>query len=290
MNIFVLDTDITKCAHAHIDLHVGKMILEIAQLLSTAIWVDKYLGTAPRALNKEELDVIKTEARPAKLIPIDERTEAGFIRYLPTHVNHPCSIWVRSSYDNYRWALSLVEALNEEAQWRGFKAHASCAEALALPDPQNIPRIGLTPFAQAMPDEYMSLDAVDSYRHYYMGEKANIAVWRRRGKPDWWDENLAMYDVTDPHDDYLKTVNAKVKALVERILMGHYDDEREYDYTEQQRQKKEVLEIALEAFQEFRSYKFPGKGWTLSHIKDGERLYFQIERNIKAELYDLRRL
>ena len=210
MNIFILDTDITKCAQAHIDLHVGKMQLEIAQLLSTAIWVDRYLGSVPRALNKDELDAIKARAVEAKATHIEERNARGFTRYLPTHHNHPCSIWVRSSYDNYRWAMSLVEALNVETQWRGNKSHASCAEALALPDPQNIPRVGLTPFAQAMPDDYRSNDPVDAYRHYYMGEKANIAVWRRRGKPDWWDESLAMYGESDPHENYLKTVEAKV--------------------------------------------------------------------------------
>lgn len=61
-----------------------------------------------------------------------------------------------------------------------------------------------------MPDEYRSSDAVDAYRHYYMGEKADMAVWKRRGKPDWWDDEIAMYSKGDPHENYLKTVKATV--------------------------------------------------------------------------------
>ncbi len=36
MNIFYLDHDTRKCAEMHNDKHVVKMILEYAQLLSTA--------------------------------------------------------------------------------------------------------------------------------------------------------------------------------------------------------------------------------------------------------------
>lgn len=36
MNIFYLDRDVSKCAEYHNDKHVVKMIIEYAQLLSTA--------------------------------------------------------------------------------------------------------------------------------------------------------------------------------------------------------------------------------------------------------------
>ena len=47
---------------------------------------------------------------------------------------------------------------------------------------------GLTPFALAMPDEYKSDDAVESYRRYYMSpEKQRIASWnKKRAKPEWY--------------------------------------------------------------------------------------------------------
>jgi hypothetical protein len=36
MNIFYLDHDVVKCAEMHVDKHVCKMVIEYAQLLSTA--------------------------------------------------------------------------------------------------------------------------------------------------------------------------------------------------------------------------------------------------------------
>ena len=51
----------------------------------------------------------------------------------------------------------------------------------------NMPSDGMTPFAQAMPDEYKRDDVVDAYRAYYMGEKGYFAKWDRAETPDWWD-------------------------------------------------------------------------------------------------------
>ena len=79
MNIFVLDTDIKKCAQYHCDKHVVKMILESVQMLCTA-------------LNKK-----------------------GFTTpYKSTHVKHPCVLWVESSHDNFLWLKNLTLALNDE--------------------------------------------------------------------------------------------------------------------------------------------------------------------------------
>lgn len=55
MNLFYLDKNLDKCAEYHVDKHVNKMILEAAQLLCTAIWVDRLLGFIPRALEKMKL-------------------------------------------------------------------------------------------------------------------------------------------------------------------------------------------------------------------------------------------
>ena len=59
MNIFVLDTDIDKCAEYHVDKHIVKMPLEAAQMLCTNHWVDNYLGYIPRKLTSEEWAVLK---------------------------------------------------------------------------------------------------------------------------------------------------------------------------------------------------------------------------------------
>lgn len=182
MNLFYLDEDLDKCAEYHIDKHVGKMQLEAAQLLTTTLWVDKYLGYIPRKLNSEELQVIKSHK---KLEPsIEERT---FTRYLPTHENHPSAIWVRSSLEHFYWTVCYVNALNSETQWRGNKSHASCAEVNKMPEPINLPDIGWTAPTLAMPDKYKSEDAVESYRNYYIHDKAEIASWKKRNKPYWWE-------------------------------------------------------------------------------------------------------
>ena len=45
---------------------------------------------------------------------------------------------------------------------------------------------GLTPFPQAMPDEYKCEgDPVKAYRAFYLGEKMKFAKWTKRPKPAW---------------------------------------------------------------------------------------------------------
>lgn len=181
MNLFILDYDLDRNAEYHIDKHVGKMQLEAAQMLATTVWIDKLLGYVPRALEKDELAVVK--AAMAELPPIDERE---FLRYKAAHINHPCTIWMRESFDNFEWTQVYVNALNEESQWRGNKPHASCIEVNRMPEPFRLKSIGLTKFAQAMPDQYKSDDAVTAYRAYYRNDKAEIATWKRRGQPEWF--------------------------------------------------------------------------------------------------------
>lgn len=46
----------------------------------------------------------------------------------------------------------------------------------------------MTPFAQAMPEQYKNKDAVTAYRNYYLGEKKRFAKWTKRKPPAWWKE------------------------------------------------------------------------------------------------------
>lgn len=186
MNIFFLDHDFDKCAEYHIDAHVGKMQLEAAQLLTTTIWVDHYLGYIPRKLDSAELEIINAYKRDQP--SIEHRV---FTRYLPTHVSHPCAIWARTSLDNYYWLVCYAAALNSEAIYRGYKDHASFAEICKLRDPENIPSLGLTPHAlafKAYPELQDEQDLVGSYRRFYKADKIEFASWRVRGQPDWWDD------------------------------------------------------------------------------------------------------
>ncbi len=45
----------------------------------------------------------------------------------------------------------------------------------------------LTGFRFCMPEEYKSSDIVESYRKYYIGSKSEMAKWKDRGKPEWFN-------------------------------------------------------------------------------------------------------
>ena len=157
MNIFVLATEAEECAAYHCDKHVVKMILEYAQLLSCA----------HRVLESPIADQV----------------------YAQTHVNHPCSIWVRESAGNYQWLFTLFNALCREYTYRYGKVHKTekkLGQLLASPPPC-LADLGLTPFPQAMPDEYKRRDVVNAYRDYYMGEKSELLNWKNRDVPFWVD-------------------------------------------------------------------------------------------------------
>ena len=152
MNIFILDTDIHRCARYHCDKHIVKMILESTQIMCTA-------------LNKK-----------------------GFTTpYKSTHLKHPCVLWVEQSYDNFTWLKRLALALNQEYRYRYEKQsdHKSIAVLEAIAG-YPYERKGLTEFAQAMPDEYkVPGSAVDAYRAFYLGTKMRFATWTRRRTPHW---------------------------------------------------------------------------------------------------------
>ena len=158
MNIFFLDNDVKKCAQYHCDKHVVKMILETAQLLCGAHWA--------------------TDSQ-------------YFIPYKMSHKNHPCSIWTRESLSNYILLCELGLELCEEYTYRYGKRHKSqdVIEWCLVHKP-NIPDVGLTEPAKAMPDEYKTDSVVESYRNYYMGAKSDFAKWKNREKPFWFEEKV----------------------------------------------------------------------------------------------------
>ena len=59
--------------------------------------------------------------------------------------------------------------------------------------PSNIPKGKLTPFAQAMPDQYKDNDPVIAYRQYYIGEKIKFAKWKNTEEPEWFSKKEPTY-------------------------------------------------------------------------------------------------
>ena len=176
MNIFVLDYDISKNVQFYVDSHVRKMVIETAQMIETNLWIDSIFDySMPRKLNKKERDLLKeTRLSIPNLFP-----------YKPCHENHPCTIWARSSYNNYKYMLELFYVLLGEYKYRFGKENNTKRILLDDIEMFNPPRIGLTEFALAIPDECKVGDSVDSYRNYYVREKSHLFTWTKRGKPYW---------------------------------------------------------------------------------------------------------
>jgi hypothetical protein len=153
MNIFVLDYNPVKAARYQCDSHVVKMSLESAQILCSAFEP----GTAP---------------------------------YKRTHFNHPCSIWARTSKENYEWLLEHAIALCDEYTYRYDKVHKSKRVILWCKDNINLlsfSEVGKTKFVLCFDDEYKIGNAVESYRKYYMDEKSRMAKWaNKRPTPKWY--------------------------------------------------------------------------------------------------------
>jgi hypothetical protein len=172
MNIFYLNHDPVICAEMHVDKHCVKMIIEYAQLLSTA----------HRYLDGKETIVLQNGRKMKRFILGDYRES---ILYTATHINHPSAIWARQSTENYKWLYSMFVSLLKEYTYR-YGKHHKCEFLLdALADaPNNLPEGKFTQPTPAMPDEFkVSGDSIQSYHNYYLGSKSRMFSWKNRNTP-----------------------------------------------------------------------------------------------------------
>lgn len=165
LNIFATNECPIKSAQEHCSVHNVKMVVELAQLLSTAHF---------------ELDGIQ-------------------VGYKPTHKNHPSAIWVRQCSGNYQWTFLHFKALCAEYTFRTGKVHKSSELLISLAkQPSKIEIAERTSFAMAMPDEYKNLGIFDQTKAYkaYLNskfsewkqrEKPMKVCWGLRGAPDWYN-------------------------------------------------------------------------------------------------------
>lgn len=152
MNLFILDKDPVQAAKWSVNSHVTKIIVEGGQLISTAFNLQGVTGF-----------------------------------YKTTHRNHPTSIWTRASKANFDWTVEYSLALCEEYTARYGKVHKTQQHLEWARDNARLLKFDkteLTPFAQAMPDEYKDPCAVTAYRNYYKFGKKHLHSWKRN-KPDW---------------------------------------------------------------------------------------------------------
>ena len=171
MNIFILDESPEVSAQHHCDKHVVKMHVEGVQMLVSVLdrWGINHAVT----------------------------TKRGTIHKGGYH-NHPCTRWAGDDYHNFLWLLEYTEALVHEHTYRYGTHPVSGDQVMQIQAVR--PKLhaaminagcdtGLTPFAQAMPDEFKDFDAVSAYRNYYITEKHPICAWdKSRPAPQWFTE------------------------------------------------------------------------------------------------------
>ena len=165
MNIFYLSECPVESAQSQCDKHVVKMILESAQMLCTAHHACPTDATRPEKFYKQ------------------------------AHLNHPSTIWVRTTVANYEWMIIHALALCEEYTHRYGKVHASqaliewCADNIP-----NIPDEPMTKMPQCMPDEFKQECSVSAYRLFYNVDKRSSfkCVWTDREEPQWGKEHTCL--------------------------------------------------------------------------------------------------
>ena len=186
MNIFYISEDPVQAAQWMVDKHVVKMILESAQLLSTAHRVLDGMEQVRQRLVPGTLENPKYRKHKVWFLP-DNRES---ILYQATHINHPSAVWCRESIQNYTWLSEHLLALLDEYTFRYGKRHACSEIAYHLQSPpMNLKKYDMTPMPSAMADEYkISDDPIVNYRNYYKLGKARMHSWKNRQPPEWINE------------------------------------------------------------------------------------------------------
>jgi hypothetical protein len=186
MNIFFIHENPVISAMSMTDKHVVKMIIESAQLMSTAHRLLDGKRNIIHVVRKSHIKSLNCHYE----LPEDLEN----VMYKLTHQNHPSAIWTRSSAHNYMWLYQHFIALCNEYTRRYNRTHLTYTKlhrALRYP-PKNIPVGTFTYPPQAMPNIYKHSDTVIAYRKYYTAEKLSK------------ESDIKRYNFYTKLDDYLE--------------------------------------------------------------------------------------
>ena len=173
MNLFYLDKDPEISATLHCDKHVVKMIIEYAQMLSTAHRMldgTQYTdASSGRRIQRWRLDNSNIED----------------VLYKASHINHPSTRWVRENAIQYQYAYDMFTALCDEYTHRYKKIHATDFKLRGLLNqlPNKITLGGWSEPPQCMPDDVKMESTLDAYHKYYAVYKKEFAKWTERDVP-----------------------------------------------------------------------------------------------------------
>lgn len=155
MNIIITSPCPIECAEAIDDVRSNKFILETAQMLCTALWLNGHKAT-----------------------------------YKPTHKRHPQTIWCSLNRANYRWALRHFIALLKRFRRDRGKDHASIKLLAELKYGASMMPLGeQTPFVNCAANEKLGLsfkhltNTFDAYK-IYMSHRWEIDELKGR-TPTW---------------------------------------------------------------------------------------------------------
>jgi hypothetical protein len=160
MNIFVYDPDPYLSSLWIDDRRHNKMLLETAQLLSTCVRYRK-----PQWSRDKD-----------KLMKI-------------AYVNHPCNLWVRSSWANFRWLLEYMEHLS--SSWGSDHGANRVLEPCRQAAEEFGPFDELTPFANCARNVSLGLDFThlpvhEAYQQYHIARwSREQPTWKKGVKPPW---------------------------------------------------------------------------------------------------------
>ena len=181
MNIFYLHKDPVESAKLHCDKHVCKMIIEYAQMLSTA----------HRMLDGKEYISQTLGGRRIKRWKHPNSNMEGVL-YKASHINHPSAIWVRENAIQYQFMYDMFVALCDEYTYRYGKEH-SCEKTL-VEATKIIPSAEYpykpSSFVFAGPDQFKydkSIDIFTAYKRYIASKPWAASNYLRdpSRKPDW---------------------------------------------------------------------------------------------------------
>tara|TARA_B100001079_G_scaffold33785_1_gene25574 strand:+ start:54 stop:590 length:537 start_codon:yes stop_codon:yes gene_type:complete len=176
MNIFYLHKEPEVSARLHCDKHVVKMIIEYAQMLSTAhrmVDGEQYYGLS------------KNGRRIARWRHPNSNLEN--VLYKASHINHPSAVWVRENAIQYQYMYDLFVALCDEYTYRYGKVHMTDSKLRDVLNniPDNMPLGDWREPPQAMPDDVKSESSLDAYHKYYREYKKSFAKWTNREVPQF---------------------------------------------------------------------------------------------------------
>jgi hypothetical protein len=164
MNLFVFDDSPWQSALWLDDIRKNKMILEAAQMLSTAIrFNDPFTG-----------------------LPV----------YKSAYVSHPCTKWVRASRANFGWCLRWMDALGKQ-KGGSHKSLGLLESFRSFYDNGAFRMEDMTPFANCARNlergvDFSHVEDVPKAYRLYMNERwkeTNIPLsWRWGEKPVWYSQ------------------------------------------------------------------------------------------------------